>query len=145
MELAFSIDRDGLVEDSHAAVYHELGKWVRSCYGSPLAETAVAAPGSGVAGAGWVYSLNVAGGTVFDRLQLREDTVSGQRVTNYSVAVNGATVFAGESIGTKWIILLPGGNRTAPAEGASVVLTVHQAIAPPMLRQFAVFAPCATE
>ena len=32
MELAFSIDREGLVEKSHASVYKQLGDWVRSCY-----------------------------------------------------------------------------------------------------------------
>ena len=44
MELAFSIDRDGLVQDTHAAMYRALGNWVRGCYGSPVAETDVATP-----------------------------------------------------------------------------------------------------
>ena len=26
---------DGLVEDTHAAVYKQLGDWVRACYGTP--------------------------------------------------------------------------------------------------------------
>jgi hypothetical protein len=34
MELAMAINRDGLVEPSHAAVYKELGDWVRNCYGN---------------------------------------------------------------------------------------------------------------
>lgn len=75
MELAFSIDRDGLVQDTHAAVYKQLGDWVRVCYGTPIAETTVAAPGSGSGGIGWTYTLKVPAGAVFDRLQLREDTV----------------------------------------------------------------------
>ena len=37
MELDFAIDRRGLVPESHAAVYKQLGGWVRECYGSPLA------------------------------------------------------------------------------------------------------------
>eukprot|EP01048_Picozoa_sp_COSAG05_P030143 COSAG05_NODE_10312_length_572_cov_1.422833_1_plen_57_part_10 len=28
MELAFAIDRDGLVQDSHANAYKQLGNWV---------------------------------------------------------------------------------------------------------------------
>ena len=40
MELAFSIDRDGLVEDTHAAVYKQLGDWVRACYGRPVSSVA---------------------------------------------------------------------------------------------------------
>tara|TARA_B110000305_G_C19060055_1_gene456679 strand:+ start:185 stop:343 length:159 start_codon:yes stop_codon:yes gene_type:complete len=36
---AFSIDRDGLVEQSHADLYKALGDWVRECYGTPIAST----------------------------------------------------------------------------------------------------------
>ena len=83
MELAFSIDRDGLVEDTHAVVYKQLGDWVRACYGSPLASTS----GSAVT----TYDLTLHPGDVVDRVQLREDTVSGQRVRNYTVAVSNST------------------------------------------------------
>jgi hypothetical protein len=154
MELAFSIDRDGLVEDTHAAVYQQLGDWVRHCYGQPVAETTVAAAGSG--GGTWVYELRVPAGAVFDRVQLREETVEGQRVRQYNVVVSGAAsdgavasasgssvqqVVAGQAIGTKRILLL-GQNFTAAAAGTVVRLTVTASIAPPVLRQFAVFAPC---
>ena len=63
--------------------------------------------------------------------------VVGQRVRNYTVSVNGQVVKTGEAIGTKRILLL-GKNYTA----GTVVLSVQHAIAPPVLRQFAAFAPC---
>jgi alpha-L-fucosidase len=138
MELAFSIDRDGLVEDTHAAMYAALGNWVRTCYGSPVAETTVAVPT--LPTDPWVYALKVPVGAVFDRVQLREDTVVGQRVRNYTVAVNGMTVATGQSIGIKRIFLL-GANFTGTASSV-VELRVHSAIAPPVLAQFAAFAPC---
>ena len=72
MELAFSIDRDGLVQDTHAAMYAALGNWARACYGSPVAETAIGTVG--IAGP-WSYKLDVPAGAVFDRVQLREETV----------------------------------------------------------------------
>jgi hypothetical protein len=83
MELAFSIDRDGLVEDTHAVVYKQVGDWVRACYGSPLAST------SGAADTTMYLTLHP--GDTIDRVQLREDTVSGQRVRNYTVAVSNST------------------------------------------------------
>lgn len=52
MELSFAIDRDGLVEQSHAAVYRELGTWVRNCYGSPLASSS---------GSGHLFTLTATG------------------------------------------------------------------------------------
>ena len=141
MELAFSIDRDGLVEDTHAAVYKQLGDWVRSCYGHPVAQTTVVTSSSG---GDWTYDLLVPAGAVFDRLQLREDTVMGQRVRSYNVVlVDGAgaiALAAGQAIGTKRIWLL-GKNFTG--DGQKLLrLTVNGTIAPPVLRQFAAFAPC---
>ncbi len=32
LELDFAINRNGLVEPSHAARYKELGDWARACY-----------------------------------------------------------------------------------------------------------------
>ena len=139
MELAFSIDRDGLVEDTHAVQYKKLGDWVRACYGTPLASTS---------GTGSTYTITLPGGATYDRFQLREDTVTGQRVHGYTVEAStdgGATwspVLAGQAIGTKRIKLLDK-PVTAPAQ-TQLRLNVTAALATPNLRQFAVFAPCPT-
>ena len=63
MELDFAIDRRGLVPDSHAAVYAQLGEWVRGCYGSPVAMSS---------GQGGEYVVTVQAGQVLDRFQLKK-------------------------------------------------------------------------
>ena len=110
MELDFAIDRDGLVEDTHAAVYKQLGDWVRGCYGKPLAM----ASGTGVvdANGSTVFSVVVRARSVFDRFQMIEDTWHGQRVHAWTISAEaegggGAAVLAtGQAIGIKRIILL---------------------------------------
>lgn len=136
MELAFSIDRDGLVEDTHAAVYKQLGDWVRACYGRPV---------SSVAGEGDTqYDLLVPEGAVADRVMLKEDTTVGQRVRNYTISYQSSqsqpwgSLAVGEAIGTKRIILF-GKNITG---GSTIRLTIQHAIAPPVMKQFGAFAPC---
>jgi hypothetical protein len=40
LELAVSIDRNGLVDPAHAEIiYNQLGDWVRSCCGQVMAHT----------------------------------------------------------------------------------------------------------
>lgn len=139
MELAFSIDRDGLVQDTHAAVYRALGEWVRACYGTPLASTS----GSGVE-----FALRVTKGAAFDRLQLMENIVVGQRVRNYTIetrpsagAANWTVVAGGGAIGRKRIVLLPG--PVTAAEDMDVRVRVIRSVAPPELLLFGVYRPCA--
>lgn len=143
MELAFSIDRDGLVEDTHAVVYKQLGDWVRACYGTPIASTSGAGP------AAVTLDLTVRAGDTFDRIQLQEDTISGQRVRNYKVALSNASapggwtpIATGSAIGTKRIHLLDH-NITITAAPATLRLSITQTVAPPIISQFAAFAPCA--
>ena len=131
------------MQDTHAAVYKQLGDWVRSCYGTPIASTS---------GTGFSFVLsNIAPGTTFDRVQLQEDTRSGQRVRNYTVAesVDGGaswqTLATGSAIGTKAILLLPA-NVTTPVDGTyQLRFRVDHAIASPVVEEFAVFRPCATQ
>lgn len=150
MELAFSIDRDGLVQDTHAKVYKELGDWVRGCYGKPLGEAR--GVGHKISDSNMTeYSVNLQAGTRFDRFQMIEDTRYGQRVHNWTIAAvnederpgsaNATIVLArGQAIGIKRIVLL--GRNITTSGRTSVRLTVTQAMAPPVLKQFAVFAPC---
>jgi alpha-L-fucosidase len=147
MELDFAIDRRGLVPDSHAAVYAQLGEWVRGCYGSPLAMSS---------GQGGEYVVTVQAGQVLDRFQLQENTLLGQRVRQYTIEsqpaatgnaaarANSVTswkhLVSGQAIGTKRIILLP-----APVTVTSdlrVRLRIVQSVAKPILRFFGVFQPC---
>ena len=135
MELAFSIDRDGLVQDTHAAVYAQLGAWVRECYGSPVGS----ASGTGEALAWRVYAP-------FDRVQLEEDVALGQRIRNYTLELQPAEgapwqpLASGGAVGRKRIVLL--GQQHAG--NASLRLRVTRATAPPVLKLAAAFAPCRT-
>ena len=140
MELAFSIDRDGLVQDTHAAMYKALGDWVRACYGAPLAMTS---------GRGMTFDIVLAPNTTFDRFQLQEQTLVGQRVRNYTVlswnesAEEWNPLFQGEAIGTKAIHLLP--QPVTTVQTTKLRLKVERSIAIPVIQQFAVFAPCASK
>jgi len=144
MELDFAIDRDGLVEDTHAAVYKQLGDWVRGCYGKPLAT----ASGTGVvdANGSTVFSVVVRAGSVFDRFQMIEDTWHGQRVHAWTISAEaegggGAAVLAtGQAIGIKRITLL--GRNVTTNSSTRLLLTINESVAPPILTQFAAFAPC---
>ena len=88
--------------------------------------------------------MNVEEGIEIDRFQLKEDTSVGQRVLQYEISVDTAVVFSAESIGIKRIALL---NETIVGKqgGSTVELKILAAAAPPILKQFAVFSPCATE
>ena len=148
MELDFAIDRDGLVEDTHAAVYKQLGDWVRGCYGKPLAT----ASGTGAldANGSTVFSVVVGAGSVFDRFQMIEDTWHGQRVHAWTISAEakggggasaGSAVLAtGQAIGIKRIILL--GRNITTNSSTRLLLTINESVAPPILTQFAAFAPC---
>ena len=126
----------GLVDPRHAARYKEFGDWVRSCYGSPVAETA---------GNGAVFNLSVpSAGATIDRVVIRENQKFGQRIRGWHVEaqVGGSWQPFGNGVGV--------GNRYTLVADAAVAakalrLTVTAAIAEPMLMQFAAFdaAPCA--
>ena len=146
MEIAFSIDRDGLVQDTHAAQYKALGDWVRQCYGTPLASTSGEYARE--------FKLHLPAGVEFDRIMLQEKTVQGQRVRRWSVesSTDGSTwtpLFKGQAIGVKRIKLLgsdgPWYNTTktvTTSAPTTLRLTISESVAPPLIKAFAVFAPC---
>eukprot|EP00747_Dinoflagellata_sp_TGD_P223480 gnl/TRDRNA2_/TRDRNA2_95038_c0_seq1.p1 gnl/TRDRNA2_/TRDRNA2_95038_c0~~gnl/TRDRNA2_/TRDRNA2_95038_c0_seq1.p1 ORF type:complete len:490 (+),score=68.19 gnl/TRDRNA2_/TRDRNA2_95038_c0_seq1:29-1498(+) len=144
MELGFSPNRDGLIEDSHSELCKQLGRWVRECYGSPVAMTS---------GVGYEFSLHFEAGESFDRFQLQEDIVLGQRVRKYIVEMSSAQaadgadggdswteLASGQAIGRKRILLLAEPVTTSIA--TTVRVRLLQAIAVPQLRFFGAFAKC---
>ena len=101
MELAFSIDRRGLVDPAHETVYRQLGDWVKTCYGTPIAMTTAGASAN-------EFRLRIPKGAVFDRIQIKEDIVFRQRIRNYTIAFDGGDevlVQCGTSVGRKRIHL----------------------------------------
>mmetsp|Transcript_31928 Transcript_31928/g.71728 ORF Transcript_31928/g.71728 Transcript_31928/m.71728 type:complete len:491 (+) Transcript_31928:71-1543(+) len=136
MEIAFSINRLGLVEDSHARAYRLLGEWVQECYASPLAS---------VSGTGTFLQLRLPARFAYDRVMLQEDIVLGQRVRKYIIersTMGGAwvRVATASAIGRKRIHLF---SQTIQEEEGSILrLTIQDATATPMIRHFGVYAPC---
>lgn len=101
--LDFAPNQQGLIADDQVARYAEFGTWIKSCYGSPLGATTIT-PGPNV-------SIAFAGPTAVDRVQIREDQTTGQRIRAYTVEAQSAgsgawtTVASGTSVGNKWIQL----------------------------------------
>ena len=122
-----------MVEPTHAQRYKEFGDWIRTCYGTPVAQTS---------GSGLTFTLNVT--KPVDRIIIREDLSQGQRVRQYVVEYQtaGSSVwqqwFSGSSVGNKRIQVDTKGPRTF----ASVRVRFTQSADIPVLLQFAVFAQC---
>jgi alpha-L-fucosidase len=165
MELAFAINRDGLLEKSHEAVYKQLGKWVENCYGTPVLSK------QNTIGERRI-KLRLPSGSSgfrsFDRIVLREDVAIGQRIRNYTIdlvydndsdntgpeEVIATLVSNGTSVGRKRIHLLgeqhdDDCNFTEPMYNTernwSVVLTITEEIGPPHLAMFGLYEPCYPE
>eukprot|EP00933_Yihiella_yeosuensis_P015404 TRINITY_DN13443_c0_g2_i1.p1 TRINITY_DN13443_c0_g2~~TRINITY_DN13443_c0_g2_i1.p1 ORF type:complete len:486 (+),score=82.37 TRINITY_DN13443_c0_g2_i1:23-1459(+) len=137
LELDFGINRDGLVEPSHAARYKEFGDWIRKCYSAPIAETA---------GSETLIELHLPENSPpIDRVMIREDLTKGQRVRDFQVeyqsddeAGKWKTFSEGHSIGNKRIDIA--------AEGGSwkkFRLRILKHVGDkPYISKFAVFQSC---
>ena len=88
MELDFAIARTGKLDPSHSLLYAALGGWIKTCYGSPLANTSYAPPPVQGPGRGYLsYSvtIEVPAGQQADRLMFKEDQSHGQRILSFEV------------------------------------------------------------
>jgi hypothetical protein len=140
LELDFAIDRTGRVAPSHAAQYAAFGNWIRSCYGTPLANASLAAGGTVL-----VLTLNPSSPSTpvtFDRVMIQEDQAYGQNVAGYTVeyqATSGGSwlpLASGITIGNKRIHVLPG-----PLSGVAARLTLTDLLDTSHISTFAAFAP----
>lgn len=80
LELDLTPDRSGLIPASYAARYKQLGDFISSCYGSPIAPNA--AHSSNKNGE---YSIKFDYPTAIDRIVLMEDQTNGQVIRSYQV------------------------------------------------------------
>lgn len=137
LELDFAIDRNGLVDAGHAARYKELGDWVRTCYGEPVAS----ARGSGtlpvVASFGNSQSI--------DRVIIQENFTTGHRIRNFTVEYQASaggvwsTLGSGGAVGNKRILVA---KSTVNATAVRVVVTGTIGGDSPEVTNFSVFKPC---
>jgi len=136
----------GLVSETHAARYRELGAWIMSCYGTPLAQLASYAAPKAVGGV-YTFTLPEVSGTI-DRAVLREDQSQGQRIRTWTLeeipALDGAAppqlLGNGTSIGNRKVVLFK-----APVTVAGLKLTVTTAGVVPALKLFGVYKPCPSQ
>jgi alpha-L-fucosidase len=78
LELDLAPDRNGLVPSDQAARYKELGDFIKTCYGSPIAHK-VSRNDKGA------YFLTFGKPTSIDRIVLMEDQTNGQVIRSYEV------------------------------------------------------------
>jgi alpha-L-fucosidase len=147
MELGIAPNREGLIDESHATLMKDLGDWVRSCYGSPVAVVLSHRGSSRRNEEEDIVVLTIPVGVVMDRIMLQEDLVWGQRIRNYTIEVHAAfpdvEVIVGGSVGRKRIHLLsqPYVSYDIPM---TVKLHITGSIATPQLQLFGAFGPCPT-
>lgn len=78
LELDLAPDRSGLIPSNQVARYKELGDFIKSCYGNPIAHK-VSQNDNGV------YSFTFKKATPIDRIVLMEDQTNGQVIRSYQV------------------------------------------------------------
>ena len=109
LELDLAINRDGIVEPSHARRYKQLGSWIKNCYGNPVSSIS-GSPGQRI------ITLPIPDGRLVDRIILQEDMSTGQTVRSFEISQfslksrKWSRLYENHSgIGNKKIILL--GNQ----------------------------------
>lgn len=156
MELAFAINREGLVEESHAKMYKQLGDWVKDCYGTPVLSKQNIFGERRIA-----LQLSIDDSVSFDRIVLQEDIALGQRIRNYTIhleqsdasgddSIVTTLVSNGTSVGRKRIHLLQSQVHSFifneyQHTNWTVVLTITADIGPPHLSLFGLYKPCYPE
>ena len=78
LELDLAPDPRGLIPDAHAARYKELGDFINSCYGRPIAHKIGCVKGG-------KYEMRFDEPTTVDRVVLMEDQTNGQVIRSYGV------------------------------------------------------------
>lgn len=78
LELDLAPDRSGLVPSDQVARYKQLGDFIDSCYGNPIAHKTTQNEEG-------IYSFSFNGATPIDRIVLMEDQTNGQVIRSYRV------------------------------------------------------------
>lgn len=117
---------------AQAAALASLGTWIAGCYGAPIAQTS---------GSGTAFSVMPSAAVSVDRVVMREDQTTGQRVRAWALKAylaDGSTlqVAQGESIGNRRIVAFP------EVQVTMVDLSISAAVGTPVLAQLAIFGGC---
>ncbi|KAJ9458703.1 Alpha-L-fucosidase 1 [Diplonema papillatum] len=136
LNLGWTPNQDGVLPAAHAQRYQEFGDFVRGCYVGNVTLEVISSP---VALPSMSFSVSANKTATVDRVVLQEDLTRGQRVTNFSLSVDGAAVVSAQSMGHKHIALLAAPMQLTPA--SNITLTVHQSLDIPYIRSL-VFHMC---
>ena len=138
--LNFAPDYSGQLPAESVERYKELGDWIRTCYGTPLAT--MAAPAKVEKGGN--VTITVGSSEAVGRIVIMEEQTHGQRIRSFKVEVLPSsaeamdawkTVATAESIGHKRIIAM----NTSSAL-SSVRVTVLDSIGTATIRSMSVYA-----
>ena len=141
LEMDFAINRDGVVDPTHAARYAELGEWIRKCYGKSVAGVSNVTES--------VVTVTLAAPAAVDRVMVREDLRYGQAIREFAVEVqlSGSTAWeafgsgALHSVGNKRILLSTKGPLKISAARLTVT-ALAAGVSVPHVLFFGVFAQC---
>lgn len=133
LELDFAISRTGQLDPKHVTAYATFGKWIKDCYGTPVASIKPPPGSSSI--------LSLGSLTIIDRIMLQEDQSMGQRVLQWLVesstdGVTWTTFVSGQSIGNKRIAI-----SSNAVNATSLRLTIGSSLDIPQILNFAAFAP----
>ena len=146
IEVDFAVNRDGVVQAEHAALYKAFGDWLRGCYGgAPTFADQVLVNTSAVldeSAPSLVLRAATPAVLTVDRLMVQEDQADGQRVRAFTTEalVDGEWVpfSSGHSVGNKRIDLSP-----KPIKATAFRFNITAAAAWPVaITNFAAFKPC---
>jgi len=132
--IGIGIPPNGTVEGTaQAAALASLGAWITGCYGAPIAQTS---------GSGTAFSVMPSAAVSIDRVVMREDQTTGQRVRAWALKAylaDGSTLqlAQGESIGNRRIVTFPELHQVAMVD-----LSISAAVGTPVIAQLAIFGGC---
>lgn len=137
-----AVDRTGLVPTAQVERATEFGKWVKDCYGHPVAAITSAPAGA------TVVMLQLPTSTKIDRVSIGEDLQYGQLVRAYTVEVQTSGDARGE-----WVVFSSGtsiGHKKIDIVKTSLTVTavrlnITASVAQPHIKLLATFAPCPTQ
>jgi alpha-L-fucosidase len=144
MLVGMTADRRGLVPSNDAAKVARVGRFIRRCYGAPIASSPATARLQ-LSRAEDHIDLQVPRGQTFDRVWLREDISTGQRARGFRVLVleEGSQGFVqvaeGSSVARKRIVVF---NTTMAGVRQLRFQVTAAAQWPVPMTEVAAFAPC---
>ena len=133
LEVDFAISRTGGVDPKHAVAYSSFGSWIRSCYGTPVAQGELPNQKSS-------FEISFVS-TVIDRVRMEENQSNGQLIVDYIVEAKvgprqWVPFSSGVAVGAKRIDI-----AAAPVTASGLRFSASSGFAMPTGLKLFAFAP----